>query len=189
MSDLGWLLPPGAPAEAVPAVLAALPPDDPAVGIEVDVSADGAVVIARSDADREIDLDERHLVVLRHGLGLLGTPEAAALLARLPEPPAATHADGAIDGSHADAAHVTTTVILRLSPAVGAGITRRGLGERQRDGSTLLTVESADPDALFPWLLRLGPRVEVLAPRPLRLRMVDATLALSDRYREPPPGT
>ena len=49
-----------------------------------------------------------------------------------------------------------------------AGCTRRNDSRTRRDGTTLLTMTVRGTTELVPWILSLGPYVEVLKPRALR---------------------
>ena len=173
-----WL---GDPSVDIEAARRCLPADEPAPGLELDVSDAGAR-FAADETESAVEVDEAALAALRRGLSLL-TPEAAAtLLARLPAPPAAPssrHESGAIQ-----------SVGLRLAPALGPWLAPRlpaDAVETLRDGSLLYRLEVTDPAALLPWLLRLGPRVEVVEPRALRLQTADEAAALAERHRLTPP--
>ena len=164
-----------------------LPPDDPAPGMELDASRSGAVLRLADEAPRSIDLEDEELAAVRHGLSLLREVSAASeLLSRLPvlgsELPAGS--DGADEDERSD-----VRVTLRVAPSLAAWLAARDVEgvERDRDGSARLGVAASSLDDLFPWLLRLGPRVGVTGPNNVRVAMAEAAARLAERYRAGPP--
>ena len=167
-------------------VLAALPADEPAPGVEVDVTAAGVATRATGEP-RQVSLADDEIAALRAGLEALagdGDQGAAALLARWP--PATGSGAVADEGGIPETAE---TLVLRVAPALASWLGERVGDESvqvQRDGSALWSVGLSSRDGLLPWLLRLGPRVEILGPRPLRAALIDETTAWAERYRTEP---
>jgi predicted DNA-binding transcriptional regulator YafY len=148
-----------------------LPPDEPAPGVEVDISAAGEDRRLLPDAALEVEMDEDEWQAIEHGLDLTN-PERT---------PTADGPDG--EG--------TTVITLRVAPALARSFAEEwpgGAVERQRDGSALvrLTAQTAQLDTLLPWLLRLGPRAEILSPHSFKLAMADGAADLALRHRAPP---
>ena len=175
--------------------LRTLPSDDPAPGIEVDVGASGVQLRTHAASVHQLSLTERQLAALRRGLSLLeaqGVAAVADLRSRLAEGSAPDHPAGPAHQTPPDAGRQEpgSPVVLRLSPAMGTWLEGWGLEgrvERQRDGSALLRLEVGATEDVLPWLLRLGPRVEVDTPRSVQLAVVDGAAAMAERYRLDPP--
>jgi predicted DNA-binding transcriptional regulator YafY len=157
-----------------------LPADDPDPGVEVDVSPAG-VIVRWTDAPRPIRLADDELAALRHGLSLIRGPEAAALRNRLPDAPAEVSDDAPLPGE--------AELVLRLAPAPGAWLLARAIGDvdSQRDGSVLWRVRTAGEADMLAWLLRLGPRVEIVSPRPRRTALIEQVIVLAEQLRSEPP--
>lgn len=173
-----WLL--SERGEALSAAITALPPDDPAPGIEVDLGPLETRLRVVGEA-REFVFAADEIGALGHGLTLLaarGVEEAANLRERLPR-----HDAPARDAVSAGGEEAT----LRLSPAAGAWLVARGQGKPERGGSVLLGVERASPEALLPWMLRLGPHARVVEPRTMRVALAEMAVRLAEEARRPPP--
>lgn len=184
------------PVEGFEAVLAALPADDPAPGLEVDVGPSGARLGVQAEVSWRVTLADDELAALRRGLSMLaeaGSMAAAQLESRLSangpddvDPRPDRHQADQPDQADDDA----VTLVVRLAPALAAWVDAR-LGshhvERRRDGSAVVRLATSSVRGLMPWLLRIGPRAELLEPRTAAMALAEGAADLAERYRAQPP--
>lgn len=187
------------PVEGFEAVLAGLPADDPAPGLEVDVGPSGARLGVQAEVSWRVTLADDELAALRRGLSMLaeaGSMAAAQLESRL-SANGRDDADPGPDRHQADqtdqpdqAGDDAVTLVVRLAPALAAWVDAR-LGsqhvERRRDGSAVVRMATPSVRGLLPWLLRIGPRAELLEPRTAAMALAEGAADLAERYRAQPP--
>jgi WYL domain-containing protein len=185
-----WLLSTGGRplTEGLVNALRGLPSHDPAPGVEVDIGGSGTEVRVRAAHQLSVSLVRDEVEVLRGGLAALaqaGVAAARGLLARLTageaEEPPAKLPEGLLEQPPA------SSLTIRLSPALGSWLRRRIEGlARERDGTVIASVELSAVEGISPWLLRLGPRIEIVGPREMRTLLANSARALAEHYRSEP---